>query len=89
MLTIPVAGEKHRPLALSDNLSDSLKGITSEGLGIIFFNFVSNYHTSHCVYALCRDIKKARLLLKSVITTNPQHGPGKYQHLFSKLFKQV
>ena len=22
------------------------------------------------------DIKKARLLLKSVITTNPQHGPG-------------
>ena len=45
-----------------------------------------NYHTSHCVYALCRDIKKARLLLKSVITTNPQHGPGKYRHLFSKLF---
>ena len=48
-----------------------------EGLGIIFFNFVSNYCTSHYVYALCRDIKKARLLLKSVITTNPQHGPGK------------
>lgn len=22
------------------------------------------------------DIKKARLLLKSVITTNPHHGPG-------------
>ena len=26
------------------------------------------------------DIKKARLLLKSVITTNPQHGPGLFSH---------
>ena len=24
----------------------------------------------------CSDVKKARLLLKSVITTNPKHGPG-------------
>ena len=32
MLTVPVAGEKHRPLALRDNLSDSPS--TSEGLGL-------------------------------------------------------
>ena len=24
----------------------------------------------------CSDVKKARLLLKSVITTNPKHAPG-------------
>lgn len=25
---------------------------------------------------MCSDVKKARLLLKSVITTNPKHAPG-------------
>ena len=25
---------------------------------------------------LCSDVKKARLLLKSVISTNPKHAPG-------------
>ena len=28
-----------------------------------------------CVWP-CSDVKKARLLLKSVISTNPKHGPG-------------
>ena len=36
-----------------------------------------------------RDIKKARLLLKSVITTNPQHGPGRsYNFRFSSSKKK-
>ena len=29
-----------------------------------------------CTESDIADIKKARLLLKSVITTNPKHGPG-------------
>ena len=39
-----------------------------------FLHFTQPSPVAHtCVYS---DVKKARLLLKSVITTNPKHAPG-------------
>lgn len=58
--------------------------ITIQGLLPILakkvFLFIVAWYNNFDVafFYVCSDIKKARLLLKSVTTTNPHHGPGKH-----------